>query len=100
MIFRTKQEREQTLDVEFMSIIQQPTFSRLKSFLLTSSIADIDSHIAKLEKSKCVVPLEPKGKILDEENVNKLLLYVGRLNYNKAIDDFISYLLECKQKLQ
>jgi hypothetical protein len=48
-----------------------------------------------INEMKCEVPTNKRiSDPLSEENVNKAILYAGRFNYNKALDDL---LLEIKE---
>ena len=55
----------------------------------------MEEIIKEIEGYKCKVP---KQEIIDQslnlENINKIVLYAGRFNYNKAIDDILKVLKE------
>ena len=54
----------------------------------------IGEMVKMCEKEKCEVPPTPKNLKLTIGDADKCVLYAGRFNYNKAIDDIKSLLTE------
>ena len=77
---------------------------RIKQFILSElSLSHqnlLDTIIGEVEGMKCDVPPEPYGNIkrLTRAFVDKLLLFVGRYNYNKGVKDVLSLLRKHKEE--
>jgi hypothetical protein len=67
------------------------------NILSLSTTQLVEKIKGECEKDKCECPPEPKN--LDPRklsDIDKLLKYVGRFNYNKAIDDLIKIISKYK----
>ena len=84
---------EKEFDKIFRYGEQAPLTNKLNElkFFIRNLLATQKSEIVKkLEGMNCEVPQEPKNvKKLTNAWVDKILLYVGRFNYNKALSDAI-----------
>ena len=84
-------------DTKLSDFLSRKGVEDLLSRLVLKVVEDIENDI---EKSKCDVPKEPKNLKLKNSiaDIDSLLKYSGRFNYNKALSDLFS-LLESKKEL-
>jgi hypothetical protein len=62
----------------------------MKDFILSALSKQRAEFRRVINEMKCEVPTNKRiSDPLSEENVNKAILYAGRFNYNKALDDLL-----------
>lgn len=70
------------------------TYRNIREFILGTISKIKNAERQRIQKAvegiNYSVPSKPKEQPLTEEYINKLLVYVGRFNYDKAIKDVLS----------
>ncbi len=77
-------------DIKFKGEGVDKTYYDMKRFIKTHTLNILKVDIKRLEGEKCNIPPRPRHT----RDINKLLKYAGRFNYNKAIQDQIDYYQE------
>ena len=74
---------------------------KVKSFISSHDKRLLDVIVEMMEKGKCKVPKRPEdmGKNYTEDIINNVLKYAGRYNYNKALADVQSQLINYQKEI-
>lgn len=86
---------DEGIEPDLASHLAEEEYKNRELFIHLYSQQLIKEIVEEIEGMKCKVPLNKRiGKTLSERNVNQAILYAGRFNYNKALDDLKSRIEE------